>query len=363
LRKYITIFNFILYNIYEWIFIDERVEVEVAKYRMVRVDFWNNPIVLEEMTPEDKYFYLYLLTNPHTTQTGIYKITKKQMAFDLGYSIESVHSLMDRFTDHHKLIRYNSETRELAIKNWGKYNLHKGGKPVMDCIFSELKEVEDHSLIQYVAESINKQEIHSLYESFCKQDAVLSSPESQEQEECSISLDTDFNEVGETVEERDTIRGQKEKENKKEKQKQQQKDFKHNVVKSPSTENPEKRYPKTKDEKAIVEFWDSNGFGITNVHAKQQLLSWLDDSSFLQAKDIITKAMKIACSNNKRRLNYVEGILKNWEKDSLLTLEEVDLYEENLRAIGQHRQSKGAIRAGRDIPSGFELDLSAGEDW
>lgn len=173
-KKYITIFNYILYNIYEWIFIDERVEVEMARYRRVRVDFWNNPIVLEDMTPEDKYFYLYLLTNPHTTQSGIYQITKKQMAFDLGYSVESLQSLIDRFTEHYKLIRYNPETRELAIKNWGEYNLHKAGKRVMECIISELNEVQDHSLIRYVAESIIKQEIYSLYDSSCKMEEMFS---------------------------------------------------------------------------------------------------------------------------------------------------------------------------------------------
>ncbi|MFF2445513.1 hypothetical protein ACFVSW_00315 [Neobacillus sp. NPDC058068] len=145
----------------------------MAKFRMVCTDFWKNPMVSEEMTPEDRYFYLYLLTNPHTTQTGIYKITKKQMAFDLGYSIESVHSLMERFIKHHKLIRYNPETRELAMKNWGKYNLYRGGKQMMDCIFSELKDVEDLSLIQYVSESIQKQEIRSLFESFCKQEELI----------------------------------------------------------------------------------------------------------------------------------------------------------------------------------------------
>lgn len=48
-------------------------------------------MVLEEMTPEDKLFYIYLLTNSNTTQIGIYKMTKKEMAFDLGYSIETVH--------------------------------------------------------------------------------------------------------------------------------------------------------------------------------------------------------------------------------------------------------------------------------
>jgi len=38
--------------------------------------------------------------------------------------------------------------------------------------------------------------------------------------------------------------------------------------------------------------------------------------------------MKISCANNKRRLNYITGILKNWESESLLTVEEVDSYDE-----------------------------------
>jgi hypothetical protein len=95
----------------------------LAKYRIMQTDFWKDPIVLEEMTPEDKYFLLYLLTNPNTTQIGIYRITMKQMAYELGYSIESVQSLMDRFIKHYKVIRYNPETRELAIKCWGKITL------------------------------------------------------------------------------------------------------------------------------------------------------------------------------------------------------------------------------------------------
>ncbi|MEH7495165.1 replication protein [Neobacillus niacini] len=117
----------------------------MAKYRIVPTDFWKNPIVLEEMTTEDKYFYLYLLTNSQTTPIGIYKITKKQMVFDLGYSIEQVDSLIERFINHHKLIRYNPETMELAINNWGGNNLYKAGYSDMDCIFTE--EDEDNSLI------------------------------------------------------------------------------------------------------------------------------------------------------------------------------------------------------------------------
>ncbi|WP_243459337.1 DnaD domain protein [Metabacillus bambusae] len=324
----------------------------MAKYRMVRTEFWKNPIVSEEMTPEDKYFYLYLLTNPHTTQIGIYKITKKQMAFDLGYSIESVHSLMERFTRHHKLIRYNPETREIAIKNWGKDNLHKGGKPVMDCINSELKEVEDLSLILYVSETIQKSEIRSLYESFCE-------PESEND----TYLDTECDEVDDTFIRPNTIRGQKEKEKEKEKekQKQQQKAFNPNIENNPDIEE-QSQIEKTKDVKEIGEFWDNNGFGFSNVNAKKQLLFWLNDSSFLQPKDVILKAMTIACANNKRKLNYVIGILKNWENESLLTVGEIDSFHENQNPIPRHKQSTESFPAGRAIPSGFELDLTAGEE-
>ncbi|MBZ5753931.1 DnaD domain-containing protein, partial [Metabacillus rhizolycopersici] len=104
-------------------------------------------------------------------------------------------------------------------------------------------------------------------------------------------------------------------------------------------------------------------FGFSNVNAKQQLLSWLDDSSFLQPKEVILKAMTIACANNKRKLNYVVGILKNWENESLLTAQEIDAYHENQKPVPNHRQSTESLPAGRAIPSGFELDLTAGEEW
>lgn len=163
----------------------------MAKYRHVRTEFWQDPKVLEEMTPEDRYFYLYLLTNPFTTQIGIYSITKKQMAFDIGYSIESINSLMDRFQNHHRLVVYNSDTREIAIIKWGKYNLNKAGKPMMDCIEKELQEVKDKTLIELVYPHIPNDAIR---ESFLRY-------------------------VNDTYNDTLTSRGQKEKEKEKEKEK------------------------------------------------------------------------------------------------------------------------------------------------
>lgn len=164
----------------------------MAKFRMVHTEFWDDPKVVEEMTPEDKLFFLYLLTNSNTTQIGIYQITKKQMAFDIGYSIESVNSLLDRFISHHKLVRYNPNTREIALKNWGKYNFSRGGKPVIDCVISELKQVKDKTLIPFVGERVEKQEIKKIYDSYydtCN-DSSASSDDLEKPNEINTSDDT-----------------------------------------------------------------------------------------------------------------------------------------------------------------------------
>ena len=148
----------------------------MAVFRKVHTEFWQDPKVLEEMTPEDKYFMLYLLTNPNTTQIGIYQISKKTIAFELGYSMESVTSLMDRFINNHKIIKYNKETREIAIKNWGRYNLNRGGKPIEDCIKSELKEVKEKELVKYVLENITNSKLKSIYKDFYESGEVEFKP-------------------------------------------------------------------------------------------------------------------------------------------------------------------------------------------
>ena len=119
----------------------------MAKFRQIQTSFWSNTYIQEEMTAEDKYFYLYLMTNEFTTQIGIYSITKKQMAFDLGYSMESVKALLQRFETYHKLIKYDSETRELILLKWAENNLNIGGKPVQDLIKKEIEQVKNKEFL------------------------------------------------------------------------------------------------------------------------------------------------------------------------------------------------------------------------
>lgn len=94
----------------------------MAIYRSIHTTFWSDTKVADDFSPEDKYFMLYCLTNPYTNIIGCYEISVKQMANDMGYSKESIESLIKRFKEHHKIIDYDFKTKELFIKNWYKYN-------------------------------------------------------------------------------------------------------------------------------------------------------------------------------------------------------------------------------------------------
>ena len=117
--------------------------------RIVDTSFWTDGKV-DEFSPEDKYFMLYLLTNPFSTQLGIYEISIKQVAFQLGYSMDAVNVLIERFETKYGIIAYSPDTKEIAIKNFLRHSIIKGGAPVRDCLIKEIKRVKDKSLIAQV---------------------------------------------------------------------------------------------------------------------------------------------------------------------------------------------------------------------
>lgn len=124
--------------------------------RVVSTDFWKDNKVSNDLSPEDKYFMLYLMTNPYTTQLGIYELNIKQAAFDMGYSTEAVKVLIDRFQNKYGIIKWSEQTSEVAIANYLRHSIIKGGKPVEDLLKKELLKVKDGTLIDFSFKRINK---------------------------------------------------------------------------------------------------------------------------------------------------------------------------------------------------------------
>ena len=119
----------------------------MAIFRKIHVTFWSDTFT-SELNNERKLFYLYLLTNERTKQCGIYEISKRQIAFDLGCSIDTVSILIKYFIKIGK-IQYSDSTNEIAIKNWKKFNYSTSPK-VVKCIDKEIKLVKNKVLIEYI---------------------------------------------------------------------------------------------------------------------------------------------------------------------------------------------------------------------
>ena len=183
----------------------------MAIYRSIQTAFWQDAKVLEEMTPEDRYFYLYLLTNPAVKQVGIYQLTRKQMAFELGYSMESVNALLERFIHHHDIIRYDYDTREICIVNWGKYNFPRAGTPIENCIRKELREVKQTDFIKIIYDKVENKKIKAVFDEY-------------------------FNECPSRIPSRDTSRVSSRGEKEKQKEKQKEKEQQHSVTENKADE-------------------------------------------------------------------------------------------------------------------------------
>ena len=111
----------------------------MAIYRNIQMSFWTDSKIVDEFTPEDRYFYLYLFTNPHTNLAGCYELSMKQASVELGYDIYAVKNLLHRFDEVHGVIKYAERTKEVLILNWHKYNWtasEKFRKPLLEEINS-----------------------------------------------------------------------------------------------------------------------------------------------------------------------------------------------------------------------------------
>ena len=89
----------------------------MAIYRNIQLSFWTDNKVEDEFTPEDKYFYLYLMTNPQTNICGCYEVSYSQLTNQTGYSKDTIIRLLDRFENEHKVIKYSKTNKEILLLN------------------------------------------------------------------------------------------------------------------------------------------------------------------------------------------------------------------------------------------------------
>ncbi len=99
-----------------------------------------------ELTPEEKYFYLYLMTNSKTKQCGCYELPKRIMEFETGYNRETIDKLLERFIEYGK-IKYDEKTNEILLINWIKFNPINNIN-IEKCVNKEMAVIKSDTLLK-----------------------------------------------------------------------------------------------------------------------------------------------------------------------------------------------------------------------
>lgn len=126
----------------------------MALSRNIQLSFWTDAKVIDDFTPEDRYFFLYLMTNPHTNLCGCYEISKKQMSDETGYTKETIEKLIKRMAEMHQVIRYSNTTKEMLIINWHKYNWTESSK-LRIALEREIEMIKDSEFKSYLTEILD----------------------------------------------------------------------------------------------------------------------------------------------------------------------------------------------------------------
>lgn len=92
-------------------------------FTRVERGYWQDEFILE-LTPEQKFFYLYLMTNNKVNTLGAYVFPLTMSTVELGYNKETVLKLLDHFAQVGKII-WDESTKEVFLLNWPKRNWNK----------------------------------------------------------------------------------------------------------------------------------------------------------------------------------------------------------------------------------------------
>ena len=123
-------------------------------YRQVASTFWTDTKVADDFTVEDRYLYLYLITNPHTNLSGCYEVSFRQMSYETGLTPKQVESTIKRLSEDLNVIRYSKATKEVLLLHWYKYNWtasEKFRKPLLSFISA----VKEPSFKEYLMDIYN----------------------------------------------------------------------------------------------------------------------------------------------------------------------------------------------------------------
>lgn len=125
----------------------------MAYQRPVHTGIWTNKKFHDKLSVNDKLLFVYLLTNNHVMQLGIYELPIYLIVGETALTEEDVRASLTKL-EAYEMIKYSDDTNEVAILNYNKYSLLSGGSVAQKCFNNIDKDVKNKKLLLPVYENL-----------------------------------------------------------------------------------------------------------------------------------------------------------------------------------------------------------------
>jgi len=116
----------------------------MAKLRSVSTAFWSDPFI-EDLTPNHKLLFLYLVTNEKTNMLGIYESSIKKISFETGLKKDDVLKGLKEFERVNKVKYINNYVILINFMKHQKFNTNMK-KSAIDIYNNLPKELKDSTI-------------------------------------------------------------------------------------------------------------------------------------------------------------------------------------------------------------------------
>lgn len=119
---------------------EEKPTMAKGKRRHIYDDFWTDPYIEEDLAePDEKLLFVYWLTCPAHSITGIYEISTKKMSQHTGIKVPRVEEIISKLEADGKI---SYDHKEILIRNYLKVNPMHGSK-IYPLFKKDLKEIHN----------------------------------------------------------------------------------------------------------------------------------------------------------------------------------------------------------------------------
>ena len=94
-------------------------------YKTIDETFWTDPDVKKKLTPLEKLFFLYLISNPHSHYSGIYYLPKSFIVDETGITLAVINKTLEKYP---KMAQYDPEKEIIWVVNMAKHQIKQGNR-------------------------------------------------------------------------------------------------------------------------------------------------------------------------------------------------------------------------------------------